>query len=567
MDSFTQVAAYLQPTLEYAAKIGSIVSLWMLLVATDKHLLGLPIFKGSLWHSPRIPPRFAIKGRCGGKDASSSHLNEKSTGNGSDGPVPEEVAPFGSSPIERGFAEFTTTSHQPLHPSHPSDDFLSLSASGSSALSIYQPLEVHDPFNRSSQWLQPGFVGYAVLLVLVLAFLRWFLFGKNEPTQARKTSDIDTSSNDALGLASSPSSIHATSVATAPTSSVILIPAPLNPPQASSPPSDVDVDMASSPPSVQATSIVTAPTSSMTLVRTPTESAQGTRKEAGGVGEAIDSVEDDVVVLKKEEDHNNGHKEIEDKDDNEQRETEVIATAAKEERKDLNDGSKKNGDEAENGDGKEELEKGRTDIIGEEGLSNPGDFPENEGLDEVAAVAEAKPKKKRIRQNAKRREAKRVLAEAARQVEEDQRPEEAPLAEESRLAQEPRRAAEARKAEEARQEEEARTEAGEAHNAFPQDTKECEEKVGKAEEVEPEAGDTPNSGLGGTIETVRKKPRRRQQKRKPKVEYLARNDIDHETDDKAEASQHRLVTERTEKNIECQERSKASSMDKAEVSL
>lgn len=171
----------------------------------DKHLLGLPLFEGSIWYSPRIPPQFTIRRSHAVKHDSSPSCNRRSTGNGSVDPVPEEVVPFGSSAVERGFAKFTTTSHQTSHPSHSSCNSLTVSASGSSTLSTYQPLDVHDPFNPSSQWLEPGFVGCAVLLVLALAFWRIIAhgrrspFGKNETTQALKTSAVKTLSNNPLG--------------------------------------------------------------------------------------------------------------------------------------------------------------------------------------------------------------------------------------------------------------------------------------------------------------------------------------------------------------------------------
>ena len=375
-------------------------------------------------------------------------------------------------------------------------------------------------------------------------------------------------------MASSPPFVHATSTVTPPISpttplrtsiesaqdtceeagGATLTPEFLNSCQASSPSSKIAPDMASSLPFDHAPSIVTSPTSCMTPVLNPTESAQNTREEVGGVGEAMIFVEDVVGVLKKEKDGNSGHNEVDNKDDNERQETEVIATAAKEETKDLNDGSRRNEEEAEKGDGKEDWETGRTDIISEEELSNPGDILENKGPDKVAAVAEVKPKKKRIRQNAKRRQAKRDLAEAARQAEAAQRPEEARLAEEAQLTEEARQATEAQQvqevhrtaqarqaeetrqagevqlAEETRQGEEANTEIGEAHNALTQDTNECEGEVGvvgEAEEVEPEPSDTPNNDLGGATDAARKKPRRRQRKRKPKVNNLAQNEIEH----------------------------------------
>ena len=78
---------------------------------------------------------------------------------------------------------------------------------------------------------------------------------------------------------------------------------------------------------------------------------------------------------------------------------------AEEKREDCNDGSEENGSETVVGDGKDNQEKKLMDIITEEGLSDSNDTLENEILDEVAAMGEEKPKKKKkIRQNAKRRQ-------------------------------------------------------------------------------------------------------------------------------------------------------------------
>lgn len=198
MDSFTQVAAYLQPSLESVAKLASIIPLWLLLIMADKHLLGLPLFEGSLWRSPRIPPRFNIKGGHGGEYDSRSNFGRHSSGSDERPVHGEEAAPFGPSRLKRAFAECSTLHRKPSHvPAFLSDSSPSW-ASGTTALSLYQPLEVHDPFNTSSPWLEPCYVGTAVLLVLAFAFLRtitnghWSPFGKNKASQARKTSNVET---------------------------------------------------------------------------------------------------------------------------------------------------------------------------------------------------------------------------------------------------------------------------------------------------------------------------------------------------------------------------------------
>lgn len=201
MDSFTQAAAYLQPTLEYAAKLGSIIPLWMLLVMADKHLLGLPMLEGSFWHSPRIPPRFTLKARHGGENVSHLNASGQSADSGGD-LVYEEAAPFEPSPLQSGFTESSTPCAQATQAASLVPESLSLQASGTTALSIYQPLEVHDPFSSSCTISTADYVGGAVILVLVIAFLGIIVkcgwFSKNQTPQSQTTSDTKTSVPDTL---------------------------------------------------------------------------------------------------------------------------------------------------------------------------------------------------------------------------------------------------------------------------------------------------------------------------------------------------------------------------------
>ena len=65
-------------------------------------------------------------------------------------------------------------------------------------MALYQPLEVHDPFNSESQRLLLGCAGSAVLLVLVFVSLHKitlscrYPFGRSPNTHPRKNSDVET---------------------------------------------------------------------------------------------------------------------------------------------------------------------------------------------------------------------------------------------------------------------------------------------------------------------------------------------------------------------------------------
>ena len=196
MDAFT---AYVKPAFEHAAKLAAIVPVWMLLVMMDKHLLGLPVFGGSFWHSSRIPPRITLKDRHCGEHSSHSDGSRGSGAGGGQGH--EEAAAFNSSPLVHASEDVTTPKNaQPSQASSFVAESLPVQACGTTALSLNQPLEVHDPFSSSSPWLEPGCVASAVLLVLVIAFMGLIVkkarspLGKRQVSEARKTSDVETQS-------------------------------------------------------------------------------------------------------------------------------------------------------------------------------------------------------------------------------------------------------------------------------------------------------------------------------------------------------------------------------------
>lgn len=151
-------------------------------------------------------------------------------------------------------------------------------------------------------------------------------------------------------------------------------------------------NMALSPPSVLVTSVATAPTCSigLILIGTPVASAQYTSERAGGMGEAIESVEDGVIVLKGWGKSFTGRKTPESNGEHVQRESEADSTVAEEQPKDRKYINEKSGNEAGEEDGKECWEE------------------DGKGCREKGGT-----KKKRIRQNAKAREKRRIAEEEA----------------------------------------------------------------------------------------------------------------------------------------------------------
>ena len=505
MDSFAQVAAYLQPTLEYAAKLGSIIPLWMLLIMADKHLLGLPIFGGSLWHSPRIRPHFTIKGGHGGGHTPTSKSGRHSAGNGS-GTTHDGTASFGSSPVESDSKDFATPYAQPSQAPLSTSNSLPVWASGTAALSVYQPLEVHDPFNPSSPWLEPGYVASAVFLFLIFAFVhcRWYLFGKSQASQSRRPIDIEAFDSDPLlreqltgktefqicwesileelVLPNIPinepmpptqtlSLSTVTSVQIQPSAPVPLLQMlslsavkstqtppslPTPPPPPSTPTLSlsaiVSVSTAPSTPvstspilglaminSAYQTPSAPVPTPPPTTHHSPAENIQGSHEESSTVEEIIESVIGCVAASEKRGDRDHCRKEPE-KGNKDQNGTKTNAAVADKKRENGKNGTNKDRIEAGEEDDKDDQEKEGELKIDEDLMSESRRVLEHDSLDEGLTL-DGKKKKKKVRQNAKKRIARRAAAE------------------------------------------EASKEVGEARNTFREDTEECKEHENKAEEV------------------------------------------------------------------------------------
>ena len=461
MDTFNQVAAY-------AAKLGLLVPSWMLLIMVDKHLLGLPVFQGSYWRSPRIPPRLTIKGRHGGNKGSKTSAGD----NGGSGSVSDEATPLNTSHLERGFAASTKPYTKPFHASQSLPESLPTRASGSTALTVYQPLEVHDPFSSSSQWLEPGYVERAGLFVFVLVLLYimakkgWRPSDKSKETQSHKTDDSEPLSLSstlqqepakktqyqigfecgfecALRGVGLPYSGAMTWPLTATPPPPILSLSPITsvqiPPSVlATPPSHaaqlprqslsaiVSVDSAPSTLALKApvmdhsmiTSVHSTPSAPASI--TPTtlhdnaaESVQGDGEESDESTEAIKAV---VAALKEGGDgdiYRNRHAA---KDGNQKAETKADTTASEEngqKGEDRNDGRKKKGSEAGEGDGKEGGEEESKSEIDGEVARHPSDVFANGILGGVSAEGEGKKKNKNMRQNKKKRLARRAAEEEA----------------------------------------------------------------------------------------------------------------------------------------------------------
>ena len=201
MDYFAQAAAYLRPSVELVAKLSSAIPVWMMMVMADKHLLGLPLLGGSVWYSPRIPPRFTIGAKpSGDHPAAGSEPSQQSTSNE-------------PSSTKHGFADIATLFAQPspsplsvansLSLPSPSPlsiaNSLSLPCSSTTALTIFTPLEVHDPLPISTGWYESGDVFIWAFMVLLLTIIGalinddWSWFGgqqASEVPQVRHTHDI-----------------------------------------------------------------------------------------------------------------------------------------------------------------------------------------------------------------------------------------------------------------------------------------------------------------------------------------------------------------------------------------
>ena len=326
MDYLTQVA-----------KLAAIVPAWILLIMTDKHLLGLPVLEGSLWHSPRIPPRLTSRARRGYEHASPSNFGRHSACSCDDS------VNCSAGQHERGSGSFVISN------AHPSQEPIAIPrsspvlASGTTALSLYQPLEVHDPFPTSSRWLEPGYVMSFVIFVLVLAFLRIITnchrksVGNSQITQARNACDFERP-----------------------------FPDPFDPQQ---------------------------------LIQTT----------------STDFANSFTSASKHRRDHKDSCKTPEKSEFVEDKGTRADAITEKEKLEERNIGSNKNGSEAGEEDSKEDSRREWNGAMYENGLGDSGHIPENENLNGPPARGEGKVQKYGMRQKAKKKIAKRALAEKATQ--------------------------------------------------------------------------------------------------------------------------------------------------------
>lgn len=210
MDCFAQAAAYLAPSIEILAKLSSIIPVWMALVMADKHLMGLPLLEGSIWRSPRIPPQLTItpnRGKASSSRSESSQYSGPASPNSSRGD--EETHPFesvrpsepsSSSPFEPTLTDVITQIQQPtlgpLIGSHsPSSD-----GAPTTALSIFTPLEMHDPlFHWGTAWYESNYyciavmVAAAMLILGILNILQSLGIDRSTPaSRHRDTKDVGT---------------------------------------------------------------------------------------------------------------------------------------------------------------------------------------------------------------------------------------------------------------------------------------------------------------------------------------------------------------------------------------
>ena len=199
----------MQPSLEFLAKVGTIIPLWMIMVMADKHFLGIPLLEGSMWRSPRIPPRIAMKPNHGevkpprfDTDRHSATGSDNSSRGGEEAPLFESVRPSepsGSGQFEPGFSDIVIQIRQPTQGSPFISTSPSLGASTTTALSIYTALEMHDPLFAWTAWYESNYYCTAIILVVAMLFLGIINIGRSlctsQETQAsthRNTKDAGT---------------------------------------------------------------------------------------------------------------------------------------------------------------------------------------------------------------------------------------------------------------------------------------------------------------------------------------------------------------------------------------
>ena len=214
MDCIAQAAEYLKPSVEFFAKISAIIPLWMIAVIADKHLLGLPLLEGSMWRSPRIPPRITIKPNHEEEKPSRFKTDQHSaTGSpspsrhGEEAPLSESVRPSepsSSSPFGPGFSDIATEIGQPNQEFAFISQYPSLGASTTTALSIHTPLGMHDPLFAWTAWDESTYVCAAIMLLAAMLFLGIINIGRSlctsqasQPSTHRQTKDVGTQFPDA----------------------------------------------------------------------------------------------------------------------------------------------------------------------------------------------------------------------------------------------------------------------------------------------------------------------------------------------------------------------------------
>ena len=159
MDSFNQAVASLQLSFESIAKLSTIIPLWMMMVMADKYFLGIPLLEGSVWRSPRLPPRFTVEAK-GHEEGVSQSVSA------------EDSEPPGFNSCEPEFAEFTDTT---THFGPQIQQSLLLSASiplhtDVTALTLYRPSEIHGRCACPSQWYESIYLTLSLFVVLVILF-------------------------------------------------------------------------------------------------------------------------------------------------------------------------------------------------------------------------------------------------------------------------------------------------------------------------------------------------------------------------------------------------------------
>ena len=209
MDYFTQAIAYLKPSIEVLAKVGSIIPVWMILIMADKHLMGMPLLEGSMWQSPRIPRRITMKPN--NREAKPSRFetgrhsataNPDSSHGGEEARFSESVRrseSSSSSLFEPGFSDITMQTRQLNWESLVVSHSPSLGASTTTAIANYTPLEVHEPLFAHTAWYEPGYCGIAIMLVVAMLLLGIFSIYrslcKSQASKAsahRNTKDVGT---------------------------------------------------------------------------------------------------------------------------------------------------------------------------------------------------------------------------------------------------------------------------------------------------------------------------------------------------------------------------------------